>query len=269
MKSCARYAIAVLVLATGVAARAQTCTTPVTAFQGQYTMSGSGTGTDIGGMQWTVNETATATVNAPLRQLSCTQVAWAGPGVALSGTFNDVGVEACPPPGGGQMTITMTGSLSQSLSSVFLNSTGTYTFVPGAIASGTYTLVNCDGSTFTSPISKGIEPANWVGPPNSFPPFPLPSTPQPLTGNLSNFQGIWDAGQFPIAWNFSFTLDPIDDDCPDCKQQGEGQATDLPDEEDLEGDPIEAIPVSSSIICQNRSLGEDTAVVGTGFHLHY
>jgi RHS repeat-associated protein len=75
---------------------------------------------------------------------------------------------------------------------------------------------------------------------------------------MPNFQGTWTRGDFPITWSFSFTLDPVynpDDDCKD--KGGEG----------VKG--VKELPVSSSIGCQNQSLGEDVPIVDTGFNLHY
>ena len=282
MKTCAKIVILLMALGMGVAARAQTCTTPVTAFQGQFTISGSGTGTDATGMQWTVNETASYTVNMPLQQLSCTAAAWVGPGMPLSGSVNDFGSRPCPPPGG-QETTTISGSVvsfPSSPSAITIDpSSGMYTFFPSAIANVALTFVDCNGQTTTINLPYRVIPANWLLP-NAPPSFPLPITPQSLTANMPNFQGSWVEGgvggaSFPITWNFSFTLDPIDDDCPDCKQQGGGPGDQGGEPFDMPAGPLDlggalaGVPVSSSIICQNQSLGEDVPIVDTGFHLHY
>ena len=251
MKTCARIVILLMALAMGVAARAQTqtCTSSITGWQGQYSISGSGTGTGSDGFNWTIDESASATVIAPGGALSCTTAQWSGLGPVLTGSVNDKGVRSCPPPGGGQETLTIVGSsLSNSSTIIYVDlSTGTYWFFPETEANVTITQVNCDGTTSTNTVPSWYTgPTSWANPVFAPPTFPLPITPGSLTENMPNFQGIWGFDQIPITWNFSFKVNPVYNPDDDCQQAG-----------------------NSSIGCQTQSLGEDVPIVDTGFNLHY
>lgn len=73
----------------------------------------------------------------------------------------------------------------------------------------------------------------------------MPTSPQPLSSS-GTFQAPYGPWIVILPWSFFFALTPnvIADD--DCKDQG-----------------------GSTFSCQNQSLGEDVAITGTGFRLHY
>jgi len=244
VKACARIAILLTALGMGAASRAeaQTCTTPISGWGGQYSISGNGTGTDAAGFQWTITESASGTVNAPLSAVSCTTGTWTGQGTVSTVSVNDQGVQACPPNSAvAQQTITLTGSsvfLAYSLVTLDL-SNNAYSLMPATSSSVTLTTVDCGGKTITEPLAVQVAPFNWVSPVNAAANFLLPSSPQSLTGNMSNFKGIWTFEQIPIGWNFSFTLNPRYSPDDDCQQQRH-----------------------SRIACQNQSLGEPESEPG-------
>jgi RHS repeat-associated protein len=245
MRTCAMIALLVAVLGIG-AAQAQTCTTPITAWGVHYSISGNGTGTDADGFHWTISESASGITNVVLSTALCTGVWWTGQGTASTVSFNAQGVRPCESGSSvAQETSIFTGSSSvpdYSQISVDL-SKNVYSFSPPTAVSVTWTVVACDGSSTTQPLVVPARPA-WISPPD----FPLPSSPQPLTGNTTNLQGtlLPVPGGIPMNWNFSFTLNPRYTPDDSCQQQG-----------------------NSSIGCQDQNLGEDVPVVGTGFSLHY
>src|SRR6266851_9066881 len=175
MKTSARIVIVLTVLSMGAAARAQTCTSTIAGWQGQYSLSGSGTATG-GGLNWTVNESVSATVNASGGALSCTKAEWDSAYAVTTVSVNDSGVGPCPPGSAvGQATATITGSTAAlapptSVISVDL-SAGTYSFLPEPDATVTFAGVGCDGNPFSMSIFYIIEPSNWINSPATPPTF--------------------------------------------------------------------------------------------------
>jgi RHS repeat-associated protein len=255
MKTCARIAIVLTVLGMGVAARAQTCTSPIAGWQGNYSYTMNGTVTDSTGVMWSVSHSAAADVDANNRAvLSCTAAEWFSlndTNVTASSNATGVHPPCSPPSAVPNSTITFVGTGYQSTSILRIDtSSGTYSYsaFPG-VSSGTVTYLGCDGTTMTVAGVWNMFPASWALTPSTAPTFPLPSSIQPLTVNAPvSGQGEWVANGTGIIlpWTLSFTLNPIYSTDDPCQQAG-----------------------NSSIGCQNQSLGEDVLIVGTGFNLHY
>jgi RHS repeat-associated protein len=232
-------------------AQAQTCTTPVLAWQGHYNIGGNGSGTGNGGWNYTISESAGARVKADGGTVlgSCTHAQWNGVGAFPSGSVSDSGFAACPTGSkAAQATISLSGPVYTSSSLVNIDlSMGKFYFFPEAFARLEINQAHCDGTT----TSKGdghytIVPANWASAP---PTFSLPKTIQTLTGaSPPGYTGLWGWGKVTIPWNYSFSIAPVLDTRVD--------------------DPCEWI-VGSSVGCQDQSLAEDVAITGTGLSLHY
>ena len=231
------------------------CYSPITAWKGNYSLSGSGSAVscidnpDPGSCS--ISESSSASVNMALAIVSCSTAVWSGTDTNFTAAQNDSGTfTIVPPPDpkfcGPQFTQTVVGTapaLSRSQLHIDV-SAGTYIYIPEPFENGTQTTVACDGSTTTSPT---IDIA--LIPETNFPlTLPLPANPQDLSGVPPfSAQGPWQA---VVPWTFSFTLTPVydtDDDCNDDNGQGLG----------------------SDIGCLNQSLGEVVMIVGTGFQLHY
>src|SRR4029077_8517568 len=135
MKTCARFVVVLTVLGMGVAARAQTqtCTSPIAAWQGQFTLSSNGTGTN-GNTQWTINESASAVVYAPGGATSCTTGDWTSTDAVLTGSVNDKSVTSCSPDPGSATTTIVGSTLASSSSIVHIDlSSVTYWLFPGPV----------------------------------------------------------------------------------------------------------------------------------------
>jgi RHS repeat-associated protein len=261
------YAMVVMlaaVFALGSAARAQSCYTPVTNWFGTYSLSASGTVSCDPSAICTVNQTISADVGTTSGGATCSEVSWAGADAVTAASIDDQEVVPCNP---GSQILTLTGSdggFSESVLNIDTTS-GNYSYSPVSwMNSWSETIQECGGGTNTTTgTDLGIVPISpW---PLT---FPLSTTTvQALDESDYAFQGTSDQGAVG-PWTFSFTLNPIYNDDDDCNQKGgQDQPTDMPEE--LEGDPFEAVAISSSIGCQNQSLGENVSVVGTGFYLHY
>jgi RHS repeat-associated protein len=242
MKTYAALATILTVLAIGPAVRAQTCYSPITSWQGNYSLNASGSSSCNGG-SCTISQTAAADVNMNSSFASCSSASWSGTDANFTGSLSDTDVFPCV--NGGQQTLTLSGTGSGSSSSqLSINvSNSTYSYPPAPVGNATYTAVACDGSQHTANTTWPLSPepgTNWPAT------FTLPATVEPLVVVGDSFQA---GAPFPgavVPWTFSFTLDPVYDTDDDCKKDG-----------------------GSSIGCQNQSLGEDVPIVGTGFKLHY
>ena len=159
--------------------------------------------------------------------------------------------------GGNEGDISGPSSGAVSAAGVAVTASSTYGFSGQVGGLGTLTPVNCDGSE-GNPTPVGITTG-----PSSFPTFTLPTNVEALTVVGDSFQAQ-NLLQVTVPWTFSFTATPTYNDDDDCKDEG-GQG----DQGDRGGQVDPPIPVGSSIGCLNQSLGEDVAVVGTRFVLHY
>jgi RHS repeat-associated protein len=242
MKTYAALATILTVLAVAPALRAQQCYTPITSWQGNYSLNASGSSSCNGG-SCTISQTAASDVNMNSSFASCSSASWSGTDANFTGSLSDTDLMPCV--NGGQQTLTLSGTGSGSSSSqLSINvSNGTYFYPPAPVANATYTAVACDGSQHTANTTWPLSPepgTNWPAT------FTLPATVEPLVVDRDSFQaGAFFPGAV-VPWTFSFTLDPVYNTDDDCKKDG-----------------------GSSIGCQNQSLGEDVPIVGTEFKLHY
>jgi len=247
MKTLIALAIVMAVGTLEPAAQAQACYTPVTFWQGNYSLSTTSGGSvtcPVG--TCTVNDTATVNVSPSLAGVTCSEAYYySGPALipdVISGITINVGyVTPCPPYPPLVTTTTGTGTGS-STSELHIYATGTLTYVPAAEGNWTQTWTGCNGQGGSqNGMNYALYPlSNW---PLT---FTLPATVQSLTFNPPPFKGQVDFADVNLPWTFSFTLDPIYNDDDDCKEDG-----------------------NSSIGCLNLSMGEDVPIVGTGFKLHY
>lgn len=249
MKISALAAVALaLALSCTAAAHGQSCYTPITSWQGTYSMSGSGGGTDQFGMfNWTMSQQATGTPNMVGGSSSCTTASWLGPDLGATGSAHDVGQAPCGD--NGTETETFSGGpilLSEAVIGIDTVA-GTYLFVPDPIVSATETDSGC-GATNTGNIVVQIAPfdANCSNPTIPFPKNPLPPTIQSLSLDTSVSGVAVCPYGIPGTWDFSFNLLPVVNADKDCKEEG-----------------------GSTVGCRNQSLGEDLPIVGTSFLLHY
>ena len=257
MKTYAALAIGMLVLALAPTLHAQQCYTPVTGWQGSYNLNTSATAACTGPLEnsgtCTYSQGAIAVPNFSPGG-GCAPLNWNSPTDSItSASMSDTGVWPCP--GSGTLTETWVGNSGFSSSSLTIDpSQGNYTYYPQPFASVTATFSGCTNGSgpLTPPLSPG---SNW---PQT---FTLPTTVQTLTVDNFSFQALNVFPNAPfvqIPWTFSLTLGPKYNDDDDCKEDGD---------QGVPGD--QEVPVSSSVGCQNQSLGEDVPIVGTGFHLHY
>jgi RHS repeat-associated protein len=230
--------------------QAQQCYTPILSWQGNYTLTGTANAvpcTDNPQASCTMNHASSADVSTSFSGASCTIAGWGSFDANVSVSFNDKVVDPCPPPGGDSIDIsTGTTSVLSGSNLTITPSSGTYSFQGSAAGSGTLTTVDCGGNQTISPL-----PGYALYPDSNWPQtFPLPSSPGPLSVNNWGFQALGLPDQ-TASWTLSFALTP--DYKPDkpCKQKSDN------------------FPTSSSVSCQNQSLGEDMPIVGTGFTLHY
>lgn len=224
-------------------AQAQTCYTPITSFQGNYTLKANEeVSCGDGDETCKINQSAAGEVGTIGVGVSCTQAQWISFDTLTSASLNDTDTEPCPslPP---QIT-TLTGTGGGFSSITFLTIepvTGTYTFFSDPSENWKETVKGCNSNTSKSGSAAPLFPLNnW---PLT---FSLPAKVQELTDvNLAPFLAQADFQGATVLWTLSFTRDPIYDP-DDCKQEGH-----------------------SIIGCQSQSLGEVVPIVGTGFNLHY
>ena len=225
----------------------------VSGWQASYTLTGTGGGPDIQGFfTWTISSqgSANATLNNGPTQCA-NQLQWSGLATGGSGTVNNQGVAiVCPPQNPGYMSVTG-GPFDDGGGTLVVDlANNTYTFTPALALTSTITINLCSQPTTTTG-GWGINPytagcAGFLGQT-----FPLPSAPGVITQSAT-FTALGNCAYgVTTNWTLTFTLTPmytntttnVDDPCP---KDG-----------------------SSSIACQNQSLGEDMPIVGTGFFLHY
>ncbi len=231
-------------------AAAQTCGAwqNVGSWNATFTISGTASGASgVGGLTWNVTHQASVTTTLPGG--ACTVGSSPGNG---TGTVNDQGTMPCS--NGNNYTITLAGTQFVGAAALLTIDTtnNTYTFTPGFIASGTETLDAC-GTINPTPGNFYGGPYNACSANLAGVTFPLPATVGVLQQTSASFSQVAIYPYcVPTNWTVSFTLTPnsgstanaiVDDGCP---KDG-----------------------SSSISCQNQSLGEDVPIVGTGFFLHY
>jgi RHS repeat-associated protein len=235
--------------------QAQQCYTPILSWQGNYTLTGTANAVPCTGdpqASCTMNHVSSADVSTSFSGSSCTIAGWGSFDANISVSFNDKQVAPCPPPGGESIGTAVGTTPVLSSSSLTVNlSNSTYSFEGSALGGGTATSIDCGGNQTTNSIPEyPLYPAsNW---PQT---FPLPSSPGTLSVNSWGFQALGTPDE-TAAWTLSFTLTP--DYKPDkpCEQKSNKKS-------------VSDFPASSSVGCQNQSLGEDMPIVGTGFTLHY
>jgi hypothetical protein len=171
-------------------------------------------------------------------------VGWAAVdyGASTSAKVNDTATWPCP--GGGEFQYTGITAPSAADAGLSIGQSKKVYFFGGEVeGGGTLTDTPCNGSP-----SQSSQPV--VAGPSGSAPFALPAA----VGQLSETSVDVTAPNFlevSTNWSLSFTATPNYNPDDDCKQDG-GSGS----------------PVSSSVGCQNQSLGEDAPIVGTGFNLH-
>jgi len=264
MKNCAAVAIAVMVLAlTPVAWAQQSCWSDITAWKGSYSLSANASGvscTGAGPNPGTCNISEQAAANVVLvpefTLCSLVEARWSGIDSGVIGEVNDSYTSAPCPPHNKKPNELITAAGSQgpaSNSYLSINTTSnTFSYAPNNQVGVTWTVTQCDANTSSSSVPYFIAPLNnWplTSPlPASIDPFVVTAGPFPADSYFDQLI----AGKASANWNFSFTLQPTFDPSKDCKKDSKN------------GDAV-----SSTVACENQSLGEDVAVVGTGFNLHY
>jgi RHS repeat-associated protein len=241
MKTYTAAAIILAVLAITPSLWAQSCYSPITSWQGNYSVNGSAS---QGSCNWEPGATCTtshavaANVNIVGGALSCSEAYWSNTDSITSVSLNDSVVYPCGQSQQQSITAVGTGGGLSASDLIIYSSSGTYTYLPNAAANALVTEQGCDeGSENT--LFQLTPQTNW---PQT---FTLPSSPETLAADNISFQGL--TGFDDIAsFTFSFTLTPTYNTDNDCQQSG-----------------------GSTIGCQNQSLGEDVPIVGTGFNLHY
>jgi RHS repeat-associated protein len=242
--------LAILPMMIASALHAQSCYTPITSWQGTYTLSTNSGGSVSCGPPGTctVDQKITAQVHAARGIANCSTLFWD----AVQGSMFDTPTslsatdvwDAPGPTCDVIQTVTYTGGLQRELSVLEINpAAGTYIYGPGDVANGLDTITGCSPSSHSTGIAM-YPGSNW---PQT---FSLPAS----TETLTEAPPVFNAKSFQNAvtpWTFSFTLTPAYH-CKDCEEDG--------------GD---GLPVSSSISSENQSLGEDVPIVGTGIRLHY
>jgi hypothetical protein len=231
---------------------AQSCTLAITGWQANYVLSTSSTASCTGptGTNGTCNFNQTSKATPHFSGPGCNWKSLTDSVTSIS--FDDSGTWPCPPGQTGSLTETVDGTAGTSYSFLLLENTpNTYSFQPFATANVTETVSGC-GDSGSAPGTPGAGPyTNW---PLT---FTLPATVQPLKKSNFTFQALdgMFGGLVPdVPWSFSFTLTPLYD-CKPCREHGGDGAADL--------------PVSSSISTEDSSLGEDLPVIGTPFQIHY
>jgi len=232
-------------------ASAQTCYTPVASWQVSYKLTGNSTtnacvdGNSAATCTTALMATGTDSYSLPVA-VSCSGLEWGLTpyGTVTSASVNNFEEYICKSPPPTEQTITAIGSgpfssdpaFAQTLFNIYAD--GTYSFEPFPDGADTITWAGCDNSSV--PDGFPLYPSsNW---PQT---FSLPTEIQPL--HVSNFPFTADGGfNTGVSWQFSFDLTPNYQSDNDCHAKG-----------------------GSSIGCLNQSLGEDVAIAGTPFHLHY
>jgi RHS repeat-associated protein len=250
MKTYAVVVIAVVALALCGTVQAQGCWSDVISWNATLSLSGSGSGSCPQGPECTASDLLQANnVKMTSLFLSCQNDVndWNGSTSNFTGQLNDTATVPCQ--GGGDDIYTWVGLQPGSVAGSELDieqSSGTYLYIADAGGLGTLTEEPCRGDPSSVTLFMAILPAT------NFPtPLPLPSNVGVISYSYP-FNGEEAVMMMVIPWTFSYTLIPNYDDDDDCKDQsGDGH------------------PASSTVGCQNQSLGEDVAVPGTGFGLHY
>ena len=250
MKTYVALVIVMTVLAVAPALRAQQCSTPVTSWEGSYTLSASANNVAApGGWTVTMNETTSSNnLSLPLGGAACNQAGWQGSlnDPSASGSYTSHGSISDCMPGTEFEDWSASGSPNpNSAAGVVMDfSKNTYYFWPAMVVNGTETTTNCSGNKRTSSgLPLPLYPNELLSGQAGV--LPLPSSPGPLNGNVT-FQGTDFSFGEMVPFTLTFALSPQYTDDDDCKKAG-----------------------GSNIGCQNQSLGEDIPITGTGFNLHY
>ena len=247
MNRFAMLAVFTLLLTAGPALQAQSCYTPITSWQGSYTLTGSGGGEDVLGLySWTIDHEATGVPNLAFAGVTCSSATWAGPDSSATGSANDVGTATCGD--GSPDTESFTGGPTfLTEGGLILNlASKTFQYIEDPIITATITTDSC-GTVNTSSGPFQLAPFDaGCGGTLSLPTIALPGTVGELSGEVS-IPGVATCPYaIPGSWSLTYDLTPsYSEDC-DCKKKG-----------------------GSTIGSQNQSLGEDIPIAGTDFSLHY
>lgn len=255
----------------GHAAQAQYCGNynQVVGWAGHFSQSANGTA-QSGNAKFTVNERtggdiilkslgvpAPATACAvPRPTLSWYTIALTGVGAFQNGAASitdDHVVSTCPPPTGGTQTLTvkLTSPRFTSLSSARLDvdfATDTYSLYVAPTAPALATSTGCPGGGPPPPTPMPDFTLYYPPPPPYLWALAIPSVSPDLSGSAPPFQAPALPSPLNIPWTVNFKLNPVWDDETDKPCHASGHST---------------------LGCQNQSLGEDVALVGTGVSLHY
>ena len=242
-----------LLLAVGMAlagaqsALAQTCPEPwasASAVYGTITLHGNGTASNDFLSQKTQQS---ASVAAKMEaQAACLWFAAPSFGFGSDtdpGTITDSITEPCSDSDNLVTTFSANGVGSAATANLSINGTPTtYSFGAGDILAGTESIVGC-GSSYTANVNL-----SW-GPVGGFPQnIPITSSSAVLSGSTSFKAQATTTDTLPANWDLTWNFTPTPDDTDKC------QGND---------------PNGSTVGCRNQSLGEDIAIVGTPFSLHY
>jgi len=253
MRTYAAVALAILTLSPAI--WAQACYTPITSWQGNYTLIGTSldnTCIDNSFPDETCGtaQSATANVSLYLPIVSCSELEWPNnTGAITDASLDDTQDYQCndkPPTQEDYEALGSTGgsgAFDQDFLYLYVSS-GTYLFTPFPYANAVETWTGCHSEQ--QDVQFPLYPATQT----PFPTLSLPTSVAPLLFDGPDFvePGGTNAN---VEWTLSFALTPSYN-CKDCQS----------------GDD-DGIPASSSIAARNQSLGEDVLIAGTPFHLHY
>jgi RHS repeat-associated protein len=241
MKAYVAVVIIILVLAAVPSLWAQTCYSPITSWQGSYSLNGSA---KQGSCNWEPGATCStshavaANVNIVGGALSCSEAYWNNTDSITSASLSDSVIYPCDQNSQQSITAVGTGGGFGVSDLIIYPSTSTYTYFPNSSANALVTEQGCQDGTANT-LWQLTPETNW---PQT---FELPSSPQTLSAYKFPVSGIAGFDQ-TASFTFSFTLTPNSNVAYICVKNG-----------------------GSTIACQNQSLGEDVPIVGTGFNLHY
>ena len=189
MKTYAALATILTILAVAPALRAQQCYTPITSWQGSYSLNGGGSGA----CSWqpnavcTTSHAAAANVTMSGFALSCNEAYWSNSDSLTSASLNDTVNYPCGQSQQQSLTAGGTGGGLSASSLTVYPSNGTYKYFPNASANATLTEQGCTDS-HANGLWQLTPQTNW---PQT---FTLPSSPETLTVNGLLLGAILDLG---------------------------------------------------------------------------
>ena len=231
----------------------------VKSWQGTYTITGTGSA-NIDGANWTFDHQGQGTFTLNNFSGTCPGVLqWMGQNSTSAGSVNDLGIypptDSCSVP-----TISVVGSSPGSSQGALVidPANGVYRLSNFQLVINGDETIECGGKVIpgfgdTWPVDSSLAPClGFVGPNYTLPGNvgTLSQTNFPLTGAVANSAPVGCSTDIP--WTVTFQLKPA---VVVVKNDNQDDAC--------------AKAAASSVGCQNQSLGEDVAIAGTGFFLHY